>query len=127
MNEWTIYWITRLDAIYGIGVVMIIFTAALGICGLCLAPIVKDILDNHDDRNRPLVINIIKYIVVSMIIGILISCFVPTTKEAIAIWAVPKVLNNQQVQQLPDNALKLVNEQLKAWMDGIAKEQAGKK
>jgi hypothetical protein len=55
----------------------------------------------------------------------LIVCLIPSTRSAIAIWAVPKVINNEQVQALPNNALKLVNAQLQEWLKDVSGEVTG--
>ena len=59
---------------------------------------------------------------------LIVSCITlplsPLPSSAIAIWAVPKVINNEQVQALPDNALKLVNEQLQEWLKDVSREVA---
>lgn len=38
---------------------------------------------------------------------------IPTTKEMVAILVVPKIANNEKIQQLPDNLLNLVNDWIK--------------
>jgi hypothetical protein len=46
-----------------------------------------------------------------------ISCLIPTTKEAAAIYLIPKLVNNEQVQAIPENALKLLNLKFQAWIE----------
>jgi hypothetical protein len=47
----------------------------------------------------------------------LLLVFTPTLKEAAVIYLLPKVVNNEQVQELPENALKLLNGKMNQWMD----------
>lgn len=41
-----------------------------------------------------------------------IAIFVPSTKTALAMAVIPPVINNEQVQKLPDNLLGFINEYL---------------
>ena len=43
--------------------------------------------------------------------------FTPTTKEMVAFIAVPKIINNEDVQEIPPNVAKFMNEKLKSWME----------
>jgi hypothetical protein len=41
----------------------------------------------------------------------------PTTKQAAVIWLLPKIVNNEQVQAVPEKALKLLNKQMDEWLE----------
>jgi len=58
-------------------------------------------------------------------LGISISA-IPTTKEFAAIYLIPKVVNNEQVQKLPDNAVRLMNEKLEQWIEDVRGAKRGK-
>lgn len=47
--------------------------------------------------------------VLTTIIGGLLLTFIPTTKELVAIYTIPKVVNNEQVQAIPEKLLELAN------------------
>lgn len=47
------------------------------------------------------------------IISLLLTIAVPSTKQAAVIYCLPKIVNNEQVQKLPDNLLRLTNQ----WID----------
>jgi len=51
------------------------------------------------------------------VIFILLAVFVPNTKQACTIYVVPKIINNEQVQQIPDKLLELGNKQLDEWIE----------
>lgn len=53
------------------------------------------------------------YAVLFVLSGIA-SVFLPSTKHAIAIYAVPKVLNNEDVQAIPVETLQVIREYLQA-------------
>jgi hypothetical protein len=52
----------------------------------------------------------------------LIGTFIPTTKQMAAIIVVPKIVNNEQVQQMPDKVLNLGLE----WLEELKPEKGAK-
>ncbi|DBA35052.1 TPA_asm: hypothetical protein vir555_00026 [Caudoviricetes sp. vir555] len=139
MSYWTMYWITRLDAIsclfcfFAVMAGIFLFTfLMMNIYHLC-----ESEKRYNDDESRLTHIHKAKSSVkfakisgVTLVVMSLIVCLIPSTRSAIAIWAVPKVINNEQVQALPDNALKLVTAQLQEWLKDVsgevAREEPGK-
>lgn len=123
----TMYWITRLD---GINNLCMLFTAIGCVCGvfcIILKCDLKDISINWAPSEyksskifevrawfkRLFVISIVG--AVNFVLGVAL----PTTKEAIVIWATPQILNNEEVQKLPKNAVSVCN----AWLREQLKEQ----
>ena len=51
------------------------------------------------------------------LVFIVVWAFIPSTKEACAIYLIPKIANNEQVQKIPENALRLLNAKLEEWID----------
>ena len=47
--------------------------------------------------------------------------FVPTTKQAAAIWLLPKIANNQQIQDLAGDSIDLLRQQVKKQLEETAK------
>lgn len=47
-------------------------------------------------------INIFKKVIILLGVSFLLWCFIPGTKVVITMYAVPTVLNNEKLQQLPD-------------------------
>jgi hypothetical protein len=149
MSYWTMYWITRLDAVNGLMSAVAIIAAIGIVAGVIIYFIEQSELRSdlrrlnrapHDDDYQAwvetdklllsLMMRCIKISIPCFIVSCIILTVIPTTKQAIAIWAVPKVINNEQVQALPDNALKLVNAQLQEWLKDVsgevAREEPGK-
>ena len=121
MSGWTIYWITRLDAISTALVVVVAITGSIG----AIAAVVSFFIgaDEHDDvlyffRKWP-----IKLAALAWPVLLLLCCLIPSTKEAAAIYLIPKIANNEQVQQVPDKAMQLLQGKLDEWIS----ETAGKK
>jgi hypothetical protein len=61
------------------------------------------------------------FIALSFFMG-LIASTIPTAKQSAVIYIVPKIINNQNMNQIPDNLAKLVNEGLKE-LTSMVKEE----
>jgi quinol-cytochrome oxidoreductase complex cytochrome b subunit len=104
----------------------IIFTVFLVLIVLFIIIMVfYKLADDYDENNKE-----IKYfakqiyhliIVAAILMGI--TCFIPNTKQAAAIYFVPKVINNKQIRKMPDKLVTLAN----AWMNEQIKSVKGKK
>jgi len=107
ITESTIYWITRLDGIKeGILIVGIIF-AAVGAILLARSDVLR-----YEDRCIETSKRILIY-GLWCVISILFATshiFIPSTKEMCAIKMIPVVMNDEEVQKLPDTVLELTNE-----------------
>lgn len=106
----SIYWITRLDEIL---VFCIVAAILLGIaCIICFIESVSEYNEEERKRVRKPVWYMLPFFVVFMLAGI----FVPSTKQACAIYVVDYLQQNEDAQQLPDKMLKAAN----AYFDEMA-------
>jgi hypothetical protein len=69
-----------------------------------------------DERLAAGVAKWIRGLIVTLLICIVMAIFIPSTKELAAIYLIPKIVNNEQVQQVPDAALKLLNLKMEEWI-----------
>lgn len=112
ITSWDIYWITRLDGILSfittVQIVFIIIFTALA----TFAPFWLD-EDFVGWEKISKFYSGHKFIFHATILFILclsiLNPLIPSTKEAVAIYAMPKVINNEKVQEIPDNALDFIN------------------
>lgn len=74
---------------------------------LILCPTAFCIRVNDGDIPKAISISII-----GAIIAGIISLFIPSTKTALAMAVIPPVINNEQVQKLPENVLGFINDYL---------------
>jgi predicted membrane protein len=128
ITSWDIYWITRLDGINVALSVIIGWVIAASIIGgvgyytwifdSCLGD-----KERHWKRYKMLAVSLISLIMVLITLLLL----TPTTKEAAAIYLVPKIANNEQVQKLPDNAMKLLNGKLEEWVSDFDEKKGESK
>lgn len=129
ISGWTIYFITILNNLATLGTVfsVILGSATIILC-ICAACAYSESVDPRysSDEKRESYANLFKgfkkYATITFfpfIFALVIAVGTPSTKEAIAIWAIPKVVNNEQVQMLPHNFAKLVNKKINEWMEDV--------
>ena len=110
MNE--VYWITRLDAINNLSIAFIfvgvVISVILTILHMFAVSIVKD--------RKPY--RLFSYIV--LIIGVLMSTFIPSTKDAMMIWGIGGTIDyiksNDTAKQLPDKCIQALDKFVDEYM-----------
>lgn len=113
------YWLTRLDALETLGIVMIV----LGLIVTVIATMIYACGFNAMTENEKRVgRNILRVSVPSLVIGIVIAVFVPNTKEMAAIWVVPKLANSESVSEIADGIKTLAVE----WLEELRPGKDGK-
>jgi hypothetical protein len=127
-----VYWLTRLDAIKGIftaiGILSIIASMVFLVVGACI----RDSWSIDDERIAYEKKTSMKWIMraipsgIAAFIFISMSVLCPTTKEAAVIYILPKVVNNEQVQNIPAKGLKILEAKFDEWLDGMTKEKTEK-
>lgn len=108
MDYFLLYLILRLDAISNAGVVFTVIT------GIIFAVTLLIIALNYGDEEakdftKPWAV----CFGVSFAITLFLAVMVPSTKQAAVVYCLPKIINNEQVQKVPDNLLRLANR----WID----------
>jgi large-conductance mechanosensitive channel len=119
-----IYWITRLDSIVGLLVAVIIALAITSVVHAFIGAIRCEEMCRADQKEgwrKYRKINIA--LGIALLITSTIVTFVPSTKTAVAIYMVPKIVNNEQVQKLPDNAMSLINGKFEEWINDMANKK----
>lgn len=105
------YLLTRLDGIVGISTIfafIFIFIFILAIISY---------INDETSKSFP---------IVTLFIAVFFSCvalFVPTKKDAIAIWVVPKIVNNEKMQNISSNTLSIIDKYTKKWLDDLSSEK----
>ena len=115
LTESTVYWITRFNYLQGASfVISILLWIACIIYTICLCVVRHEDYDKEKIKWNKSIKWSIFYNMLSIIL-ILGSCFIPTTKEYCAIKAIPMIVNDENVQQLPNKVVDLANE----WIDEL--------
>lgn len=114
ITNFDIYVITRLDSILGtLWGATVISIIALLVFVVLLCPA---FIEEMDELKKVCKKGIITSSVCLITFGILMA-LVPTTKEAVAIWAIPKIANDETVQHIPKDFAKLIDTKLQEWIN----------
>ncbi len=62
-----------------------------------------------------------KFVFPVWLIFLIGSILVPTQKEAAAIWLIPKVVNNEKIQNISEDSLGIVEAKVKEYLAELAK------
>lgn len=123
ITAWDIYWITRLD---GLNLFMGLI-AGFSLTGALVLLIVRVMAsDAYFEYEKKICKQWFRPFTAVTIMGVVfmaISIFIPTTKEVAAIYMIPKIVNNEKIQKLPDNAVNFLNKKFEEWIDGMVKKE----
>lgn len=106
-----IYWVTRLDYFQTTALV----AGAIGVVLAAIWTIVSiGIWCDNDKEGREMFKFAAKTLLV-MFVLLVSGFFIPSTKEMCAVKALPAIINNEDVQAMPDKLVGLANE----WLDEL--------
>jgi hypothetical protein len=118
MSPLQLYFLIKLDALTG-------FFGAMGTClivfiiiSLIAWGIMSDCNKDSGAKAKKFVSTHIKWAIPLGFIFIVLATFLPNTKEMAVIYVVPKILNNAEVQKLPNQLLTLSEE----WLEKLRPE-----
>ena len=107
-----LYWITRLDYIQGCLTASLIFVGIIIIVSAAFALV-------YDEKEAVTARKALKWCIPSFVITMLVSCFVPSTKEAMLIYGlggtIDYIKSNDKAKELPDKVI----DALTRYVDGI--------
>ena len=126
ITESTIYWITRMSFVHGFALgLSITFTTLVAIwliaSAVCHITNICNVADGGRYSSKkflPLSRKSLRWSIPCFLLSWILlfaAGFIPTTKEMCAIKAVPVIVNNKQVQELPNKVVELANE----WIDEL--------
>lgn len=111
-----IYWITRLDAIVAISIIV----ATCSVIVFCVA-----LISYYADNEKTTSANVIKKVTPILVISLLVTVFVPTKKDALLIYGIGSTIDyiksNETAKQLPDRCIKALD----TWVESLNEEKKG--
>ena len=126
MTAFDIYLITRCDAIQGfLTIILVLVTIAITVTGVVM---LVTYIDDVEEEETPIkFLETFKYLGSVLLFSAFGHAIVPSTKEAVAMILIPAAVNNEEIQKVPENTLRLFNAQLEAWLEdvGIRTEDEG--
>lgn len=125
MNAWTIYLLLKLDALQALFGI----TATTLIVILVILSIVFGVLSSDMHRSvgeelffQYLKSKLFKYWSITFFC-LLICTFIPTTKQMCAIYLIPKIANNEQIQNMGDKSLTIIEKKFEEWVNDMTKKE----
>lgn len=119
MSGWLLYLILRLDSIHCILEVCIAFMFLIGL--LCFVPLIME--NGWGDQKLLSAFKKYLLVLVSLIFFLMI---VPTTKEAFVIYTVPKIVNNEELRDIPKLTIKAVKQWLLEKIESFENKKSAK-
>jgi len=113
ITESTIYWITRMDYLQGFALAVSITLCICCLAGAIISCVIK--YNGYKEEKEKAKTAFHWFLPSTFICFILVfgAMLIPSTKEYCAIKAIPVIVNNEQVQELPNKVVELANE----WID----------
>lgn len=119
MSGWTVYLITRLDSIN----FMLTFIFAMSFIVSVISAVMFLIsVSNEDEVGIKAAKSVIKTSIIVCVISMFMCSFIPDMKEAAAIYVIPKITQNEKIQELPYDLHKLFEAKLEEWINDSTKE-----
>lgn len=114
MSNWQMYWLMMLDNISSL---VIGIALAVGIV-LVVAILARIIVGDDDEDVKGVACKCMRFTVPILIVMAPLAALIPTTKQMAVIVVVPKIINNKEVQEMPEKLVELAN----GWMEEKVKE-----
>ena len=111
-----IYWISRLDYICNLFIMLlIIFGTIVVVGGFTL------VISNRSDNDYPTILKIVKRSILILGFSLLGVIFLPNTKQAYMIWGlggtIDYIKSNETVQKLPDKTIQCLDKFLDKYLN----------
>lgn len=109
MSGWMIYLITRLDSVQSLCLmaVAILIPTCIGFIWVWF------------DLEEEWLTKWAMRCAIGVVFSLAILTLLPSSKEAVAIYLIPKIVNNEKVANVPDRMMDLLNLKLDEWMKDV--------
>lgn len=114
MSGWLVYLICLLDNIVGI---FLFFGIVFGI--VIIAKIVYYCCEEEPEK---IWLSIKKETIILFSV-IFFGCLIPSSKQAACIYIIPKIVNNEKIQEIPNNVIDLFNEGISEYIESKLTEK----
>lgn len=112
----SIYLLNMYDNILGVLVMAACFLAVWIIVMIACA---ADYMIREGNLENYIFNKYIKKTLIVVILNIILLIFTPSSKTIVAMYLVPKITSNEDIQEIPANLSKLLNSKLKEWIDDL--------
>lgn len=133
MTSMFLYWIIKLSSIKSLFSCLCGLFGTFSIIGFIVFIISKCYHGSYDIKTNELYgkeahnskmikdmfLLIFKVSSILWVVSLLINTFLPSTEEMAVIYVIPKIVNNESIQQIPEKLLNLAN----SWLNEITPEK----
>ena len=117
ITPFEIYLIMQLNSLCGLLLVLCVVTG-----GVSAGSFIEFLSVFTTEEKRTLLKKVLKISVPLSIMSLLLFVFIPSSKTVAAMYIVPKIVNNENAQKLPDEMLQLFRESIKDMLPEKGKE-----
>ncbi len=118
-TELMIYSITFLDKFLEMVEIVIVIGVIGGCVGSVVYTLLKATTDDYDTGEKKVIemidLNFKKFLTI-FIVAVLFYVFIPNSKTVSAMYLIPKITDNEQIQEMPEKLLKVMNGHLDKWI-----------
>lgn len=117
ISPWLVYWLMQLDRICTFVDIIAFFGTILLILLIGFRIICKSQIKRDEDAEAfyNTTTSLCKFSCVIIPIFVLLNVFIPNTKTVAAMILIPPIVNNEQVQQIPEDILTFVRSVIKEY------------
>jgi len=76
-------------------------------------------LENQHEKLNECFKNHVNKVIVPLLLSVIGLILLPTEKEIAFIYLTPKIVNNKQIQEVPKNALKILNKKMESYINEL--------
>lgn len=108
ITPFEIYLVMQMDSFCVLFSVLFLFMG-----GLALASVFVVCEYDTENKRRTLFKKVLMVTATLSVVSLLLAVFIPSSKTVAAMYVVPKIVNNENVQKIPDEMLQLFRESIK--------------
>ena len=126
ISRWEIYCLLKLDT-------MGEFFSSLSVVSFFIASFLFFIMvvwnvNEETQTSRPMILKISTPAFILMFLFSMVTAVtIPNTKQAVTIWLLPKVVNNENMQNVPERALEILNKKMGMYLKDLEEQTLGGK
>ena len=118
LSSWMVYLFLKLDAFISLGIaILIVIGSFMGIVA-----VVWSNVENEEAANKCRVLIFKKKLWICIVACSLFITILPTTKQAVVIYLLPKIVNNETIRSVPETAGKIIKQKMEEWLEDIEED-----
>lgn len=116
MTHMDMYWLVKLDdirSLAGMFGMLLLISTIVSIAAICIMYDMNNRIVSNALKKIPLLFFLLGFILLSS------HALIPSTKQAAAIYLVPKMVNDEDVKEIAANSMGILKLQTEKWIEGL--------